>query len=235
MSFIYKTKKTFAATTAALLTVAATSSASFAGEDGSPFEGFYLGVRATTAVTKADAAHVLLSGRKADYTSAFNAILDQKSPRGYAGGINAGLGMSWGSLYTSVEASFDLSRGRFEILDDKKRLYGVNPRSTFALTARLGLLMSDDILIYGVVGYESQSMKIAGFSDSSSKDKPLTQGFGGLRFGGGFEYMFAENMAFRIEYTQSRYNEKSFTANFDKFTYKPRNATISVGIVLHMN
>ena len=235
MSFIYKTKKTFVATTAGFLTVVAASSASFAGEDRSPFEGFYLGVRTTSTVTKADAAHVLLSGRKAKYVAAFNSILDQKSPRGYAGGINAGLGMSWGSLYTSVEASFGISRGRFEIRDDKKRTFGVNPRSTFALTARLGLLMSDDILVYGVVGYESQSMKITGLSNPSSKDSPLKQGFGGLRFGGGFEYMFAENMAFRVEYTQSRYGEKSFTAKFDKFTYKPRNATISVGIVLHMN
>jgi opacity protein-like surface antigen len=238
MKNLRTTKRIMMGGFAASLMVIASISSAHAGTDGSLFEGFYLGMKASSTVTTGNMRHILLAGRPAKYVPAFGDSFTLNSPRGYGGGLYAGFGMSFGTFNLGIEASFDISRGQFNMIDTDNKTFGVNPRNTFGLAMRLGVEASDSILIYGLVGYETQKMKITGFVDPADKENTLGEGFGGVRFGGGVEILIMENVALRVEYTQTRFFEKTFikkTKKYDQFIYKPRNSSINVGLILHMN
>lgn len=217
-----------------------------AGEDGSPFEGLYIGAKMTSMVTTSSFSHKLLADVADDYDPLFDDLASTSSSRGFAGGFYAGLGMTSGMFYAGVEAGFEVSRGRFNVLDDSVNTsteegvdnsngpFGLYPRNIFSVAARGGVLLGNNALVYGLVGYESHGMKEFGIPDLTDSDKTRAEGFGGLRFGAGFEYLIMENVAFRAEYTQTKFGSKTFISGSDQFTYKPTTKMLSISLVLHM-
>ena len=208
------------ATTSPLL-----SSTAQAGMDGTPFDGFFIGLRADYYKETANTTYEQLTG---DDASDFSGVTGEDSGNGFAGGFYGGYGLSFGPVYTSLEAGWGISGGASDATDGTNE-FGVKASNSFDINARVGFPFSERFLIYGLGGYAATKFNPRGF-DSAEGDR-----LNGFRYGGGLEIGIIEDIALRIEYTRAEYGSMTIIQGVDSFTFDPSEQRISVGIVLHMN
>lgn len=204
-----------------------------AGVDGSPFEGMYVGV--ITAKSTFSSTAIYLDRSTVDAPSNFAGITGAVSTDKFGGGIMGGYGLSYGILHGSVEAAFIIDKGHTIFSDGINRVK-VSQSNTFDISIRPGITISDKALLFGLVGYSGKNLKSDGVnenlngSNGLSYNKRLTS----LRYGGGIEVEFMENIAVRAEYTRSIVNDAVFLDGGDQFTFKPKTSRIMLSFVLHM-
>lgn len=196
-----------------------------AGMDGNPFEGLYLGLNANYAKVDPSATYTELN---AD-TSTFNGITSSQKKSGYGGTIYGGIGTNlWGPMYIGIEGGLGLNGGSGYVSDGTKS-YGLKAGFSFDLNTRLGMTISDRILVYGLGGYTSTKYSGRGFDTKQSKS------LGGYRYGAGFEVGILEDIALRIEYIRSEHSAVTWTQAGDSFRFDPSGQIIKVGLILHMD
>ncbi|WP_417316715.1 outer membrane protein [Emcibacter sp.] len=201
------------------------SSTALAGMDGTPFDGFYLGFRGDYYKESANASYEQIAGSS---TSNFSGIASEESGTGIGGGFYGGYGLSFGPVFTSIEAGWGLSGGTSEVTDGTNT-FGVKASNSFDINGRVGFVASERVLIYGLGGYAATKFNGRGFAEEQG-DR-----LNGFRYGGGFEIGLFENVALRAEYTRAEYGNLTVTQGVDRFVFDPSEQRISVGLVLHMN
>ncbi|WP_321395287.1 outer membrane protein [Emcibacter sp.] len=201
------------------------SSTAQAGMDNTPFDGFYLGLRADYYKETANATYEQITG---DTDSAFTGITGEESGNGFRGGFYGGYGISFGPVYTSLEAGWGLSSGASDVTDGTVQV-GIKASNSFDINGRVGLPISDRYLVYVLGGYAATKFNTSGFATNEG-DR-----LNGFRYGGGFEIGIFEDVALRVEYTRAEYGGLTITQGVDRFTFDPSEQRISVGIVLHMD
>ncbi len=205
---------------------------SFAGVDGSPFEGTYVGIAATKSTFDSTGSYLNLN--LDNISSNFNGITDSQSGDSYGGGILAGYGLNYGAFYIGAEAVFLIEKGSTTYTDGATdiRFYKSN---TLDVNLRGGITVSDKALLYGLFGYTGAAIKSKGTNDvTDAQGLDYSKRITGYQYGGGVEISVMENIAARLEYTQARYGDAVYADGTDQFTVKPKTSRIMFSIVLHM-
>ena len=210
----------------------ASYSSAFAGEDGSPFEGLYVGIAATKATF--DSTALYRDAMIEDSLSNFNEITGSSSKNSWGGGILAGYGLNYGPVYVGAEAVFIIDKGSTTFTDGTTDIR-IWKNNTFDINLRSGITVSDKALVYGLIGYSGAAIKSLGTNgvkDDSNID--YSTRVTGLQYGGGVELAIMENIAARIEYTRAKFNDAVYLDGTDEFTFKPKTSRIMLSFVLHM-
>lgn len=196
-----------------------------AGLDANPFEGLYLGFNANYSKVKANATFEIL---EVD-TSTFGGISSTNESAGYGGVLYGGIGTNiLGPMYIGIEGGMGLNGGTADI-SDGVATFGLKAGFSFDINARLGMTVSDNILIYGLGGYTSIKYKSRGF------DIEQTQSLGGYRYGAGFEFIIMEDIAVRLEYVRTEHSNTVWFQGGDSFRFDPSSQVIKIGVILHMD
>lgn len=214
-----------------LLSCASYSSA-FAGEDGSPFEGIYIGLAATKATF--DSTALYRDAMIENNLSNFNDITGSSSKNSWGGGFLAGYGLNYGPVYVGAEAVFLIEKGSTTFTDGTTDIR-IWKNNTFDINLRSGITISDKALVYGLIGYTGATIKSLGTNgvkDDSGID--YNTRVTGLQYGGGIEVAVMENIAARMEYTRANINDAVYLDGTDEFTFKPDTTRVMFSIVLHM-
>lgn len=208
------------------------NSSALAGEDGSPFEGLYVGLAATKATFDSTATY--RDAMIDNSLSNFNGITGSTSGDSWGGGLLAGYGLNYGPVYIGAEAVFLIEKGSTTYTDGDTDIR-IAKRNNFDINLRTGITVSDKALVYGLVGYTGAALKSLGtngIEDESGLD--YSTRVTGIRYGGGVEVAVMENIAARLEYTRANINDAVYLDGTDEFTFKPETTRVMLSIVLHM-
>lgn len=170
-----------------------------------------------------------------DEPSAFGSITSSTSKNSYGGGLFAGYGLSYGPVYTSAEAGFVVDKGN-TILSDGTNTIKFSQSNTFELNVRAGFHLTENALLFGLVGYSGSNIKSHGINGRSeaisgaSYNKRLTS----LRYGAGIELALFENIALRGEYTRTKISSDTYLDGSNQFSISPKTSRIMLSVVLHM-
>ncbi|MDG1438601.1 MAG: outer membrane beta-barrel protein [Emcibacteraceae bacterium] len=203
----------------------------YAGPDGSPFEGLYLGV--SLVKNTFDSTATYEENVSNDFPSNFTAITDSSSSNSYGGGVLAGYGLNYGLLYFGAEAAFIVDKGS-STYSDGTNTVRVAKSNTLDVNGRLGFTVSNKALIFGLIGYSGISLKSKGVNENGQDVRNLNTRSTGLKFGGGVEFLVMENIAIRAEYTRTTGNDILYRDGSDQFTFKPKTSRIMISAILHM-
>lgn len=81
----------------------------------------------------------------------------------------------------------------------------LNPKWSANASARAGVVLADRALIYGRIGYNRTRYSVSRFANGNdSAIASANKNADGLMFGGGAEFAFNENAAFRVEYRRNK-------------------------------
>ncbi|NOZ42692.1 MAG: porin family protein [Alphaproteobacteria bacterium] len=217
--------KTAVLSASALIALPLMTSPAQAGLDANPFDGLYLGFNFNYAKVKANATYSLLDAN----TSTFNGISSTNSKSGYGGVLYGGIGTNvWGPIYVGIEGGLGLNGGTGSVSDGTAS-FGLKSGFSFDISGRLGVTLSDNILLYTIGGYTTIKFSSRGFATSQKK------GLAGYRYGVGFEVGILEDVAIRVEYVRTKHSSVAWTQGGDSFLFDPSTQVIKVGLVLHMN
>jgi outer membrane immunogenic protein len=181
----------FAVAFAASLSMAGAASA-----QKSNFEGPYVGGQAGYSIINVDIT-----------TSAGSADDDME---GFGGGGFVGFGGTNGSLYGSIEAEVGYDGASWSTVSGGLTV-DVEAQLTYGVGFRIGVVVADNLLIYGRVGWVRTNTELSVTSLGSADED-----FDGGRIGGGVEGMLADNIGVRGEYTYTMY-EDPFSASGVEF------------------
>lgn len=206
---------------------------SFAGVDGSPFEGLYAGIASVKNTFSATATHQVIASIAADTPSNFAGIASATSSNSYGGGLFGGYGLDYGPIYLGAEAAFIVDKGN-TVFSDGTNTIKLSKSNTFDVSLRAGTSIADKVLLFGLVGYSGASVKSRGINDAADNSLDYNQRLTSLRYGGGIEVSIMENIAAKIEYTRSKMGDGVFLTGSDQFTFTPKTSRIMFSLVLHM-
>lgn len=196
-----------------------------AGLDANPFEGLYLGFNFNYSKVTTNATFDILNVD----TSTFGGITDTDNSAGYGGVLYGGIGSNiWGPMYVGIEGGLGVNGGTATVSDGAAS-FGLKAGFSFDVTTRLGMTVSDNILIYGLGGYTSIKFSSRGFDIDQTSSKA------GYRYGAGIEVMIIEDLAVRLEYVRTAHSAITLLNGGDSFRFDPSTQVIKIGIILHMN
>lgn len=203
----------------------------FAGPDGSPFEGLYVGI--STAKSTFASTAIFEEVPKDDFPSIFNGIDSSSSSNSYGAGFFGGYGLNYGLFYFGAEAGFLVDKGSTTYSDGVNTIK-LSQSNTFEMATRVGMTISDKALIYGLIGYTGVSLKSKGVNDHGNDNRTYNTRVTGIRYGAGAEVSIMENIALRAEYTRTKIGDAYYPDGADEFTFKPETSRIMLSLVLHM-
>lgn len=217
--------KTTLVSASALIAATLMTSPALAGLDGNPFEGLYLGFNANYAKVTTGATYTQLDAA----TSTFNGISSTDNSNGYGGVLYGGIGTNvWGPMYVGIEGGLGVNGGTGTV-SDGAAAFGLKSGFSFDITGRLGMTVSDSVLLYALGGYTSIKFSSKGFDQGHNK------GLAGYRYGAGFEIGVMEDIALRVEYVRTEHSSVTWTQAGDSFRLDPSTQVIKIGLVLHMD
>ena len=212
---------------------------SHAGIDGSPFEGLYVGISTTKATFESSFTHLA----RTDLTDPFNNPLvsqysnsntqDIQHKNSYGGGLQAGYGLNYGPMYFGAEVGLIIDKGNTTFNDGTYDVK-LSKSNTLDVNFRTGLTVSNKVLLYGLVGFSGVNLKSNGMDARLDDGRDFNERITALRYGAGVEVSILENIAARLEYTQTKMGSAIVLDNADQFTFKPKTSRIMFSLVLHM-
>jgi outer membrane immunogenic protein len=123
--------------------------------------------------------------------------------------VGAFANYDWSDHEISVSASNDGQKGSVDLLGLDR---------SWTIGGRAGYLVSEDVLVYGLIGYtrlEFNDVKVSFDGDGGTLGMPA---FSGITIGGGFEKLLTGNLSLRLEYryvdlgTETLYQDSDFEA-----------------------
>lgn len=123
--------------------------------------------------------------------------------------VGAFANYDWSDHEIGISANIDGKKGSVDLLGLDK---------SWTIGGRGGYLVSEDVLLYGLIGYtrlEFKDVKVSFDGDGGTLGMPS---FSGITVGGGFEKLLTENLSLRLEYryvdlgTEPLYQDSDFEA-----------------------
>ncbi|WP_019611695.1 outer membrane protein [Thioalkalivibrio sp. AKL7] len=132
------------------------------------------------------------------------------SGTGVTGGIFAGYGgVSDGGVYGGIEIDAQAEDADATVSIDGEGTAGVEARHSYGVTGRIGGLVSDSVLVYGLLGYQQtevrSSVRGPGFVNGSDTDR-----ISGPRIGAGVEVQRDTGWFMRGEVSYTAYSSESY-------------------------
>ena len=181
----------------------------------SPFDGAYIGG--------------FVGYTDGDVETTVGALADDVGVDGFDGGLYAGYGQTFDRLYVGAEAEI----GYGEIDGDGTvgtLVTAFETDWTYGVAARAGFLATDNVLVYGRVGY--QWTEFQGVAISGGTAVGLDRTFDGWRVGGGVEVAVTDNLLTRLEYNYTNYDQFGFDATIGGTveSFEPDSHSFRVGL-----
>lgn len=133
---------------------------------------------------------------------------DDQSIDGVNYGVGAGYDFNAGGVVIGVEGEFTDSTAKTDFEDGDFEGFGfgsVDAGRDLYVGARIGVLASPDLLIYGKGGYTNAKYNLLANDGTTEFETDIdTDGF---RVGAGAEYALSDNTFAKIEYRYSKYSE----------------------------
>ncbi|WP_018174077.1 MULTISPECIES: outer membrane protein [unclassified Thioalkalivibrio] len=132
------------------------------------------------------------------------------SGTGVTGGIFAGYGgVSDGGVYGGIEIDAQAEDADASVSIDGEGRASVEARHSYGVTGRIGGLVSDNVLVYGLLGYQRTDVRsrVRGpaFDNASETDH-----ISGPRIGAGVEVQRDDNWFMRGEVSYTAYSSESY-------------------------
>ena len=185
--------------------VASISIAGVASAQESAFEGFYVGGKAGYSSITDEIAVAGIT------------VIDETAD-GIGGGVFVGFGGTNGSLYGAIEAEVGYDGAQWGISGSSgttSATLDVEAQLAYGVGFRIGGVIADDLLLYGRLGWVRTNFEttLTVTTDTASGSASIDTDLDGFRFGGGVEWMLADNIGVRGEYTYTIYDVDDFTVN----------------------
>ena len=155
----------------------------------SPFHGVYAGVQGSYETYDTD-------------IRSSNLNTDDLELSGLSGGFYVGANTAWPGAdrtVVSLEGSFAFNDADGQVSGGGDRI-AIASRHAYGIAGRVGYEVTDDVLLYGRVGWARTRFSGLEPTGRTSLD--------GIRFGGGAEYAVTGNIALRSEFTRTDYERK---------------------------
>ena len=192
----------------------------------SPFDGFYLGAQVGYSVydTKLTAS---------DPTG--SATLEGLSGNGVDGGVYGGWGMLFGpAWYGGLEAEYNWSGAEFSATASDATGSGeakIEDKDNWGVSARLGWLPSNNVMLYGRLGWQRVSLDYSASGNAPSVGLSgagtISQDHDGFRLGVGTEVAVAPNLLMRLDYNHTWYSKDTVAPGLES---EPDNDLFRVGL-----
>lgn len=166
----------------------------------------------------------------------YNSGFDFSSSRDYsvsgvAGGVFAGAKFAVSqSFFIAPEINIGTSaaEGGYEAGDSFSRYdYEIEGGQSYGIGALLGTNLSPSTTLYGRLGYQhaDYELKVTG-------EDTFEESFTGFRYGLGVQTAINEQVAMRLDWSQTQYSDESTTNDFgEEFTFEPTESLLQVGVV----
>ena len=177
------------ALTTCSLVAALLASAQYSAVAESPFRGVYAGIQGSYETYDTDIR-----------SSNLNA--DDLELSGLSGGFYAGANTAlpgFNRTVVGLEGSFAFNDADGQVSGGGDRI-AIASRHSYDISGRAGYEVTDDVLLYGRLGWARTKFSGLEPSGRTSLD--------GIRFGGGAEYAVSDNIALRTEFTRTDYERK---------------------------
>lgn len=197
--------------------VAAPAMAQTASTGASSFDGFYGGAelgygKAKTSLDLTPSKGAIVSGKAS------------KSDVDY--GVYLGYGAVVGdNIYLGAEANLGTGGGK-ATTSLANNTVKVNPGLHYGVAALAGVVIGDNNLLYGKVGFERQKMKV---SLQDAQDKVTEHG---LVFGAGYERMVTSNISLRGEVLRVNYKHKDADFSTGNLKLDSKETRFSLGATM---
>ena len=168
------------------------------------------------------------------YSTDFISIAQDFSLSGVAGGVFAGAKFDINnSLFIAPEVNVGTSTadgGYRESWDGGNYELEAEAGTSFGLGVLLGTQLTSDTTVYGRLGYQRTDYELTEsgtFTDTTSYDET----FGGIRYGVGMETTVTEQVALRLDWSQTQYSDESFDDGFGGTeSYEPTESLFQAGV-----
>ncbi len=135
-------------------------------------------------------------------------------------GAFAGSGTNYQNFYYGLEGHFNVNNADFEETDGTDKLE-MDFEESYGLSARLGSLISDTVLAYGLLGWQQLNIDVSdnlGNSDDES--------FDGFRVGAGVEFQTSQNVFIRGQYSHTFYGSEKL----EETDVEPESGNFQMGL-----
>lgn len=126
---------------------------------------------------------------------------------GAIGGFEVGYDQRVGRGVFGVFASYDFSGMETTITVFDSPEFGLEKNGEWSVGVRAGVLVTPEVLLYGLLAYTHTSYDIIGL-DSDVYDFSDDEDLNGVSFGGGIELAATENIFFGLQYTHTVYSDE---------------------------
>jgi len=103
--------------------------------------------------------------------------------------------------------------------------------TSYGLGVLIGSNLSASTTVYGRLGYQRTDYELTesgSFMDTSSDEET----FGGVRYGVGMETAVSDQVAVRLDWSQTQYSEEDFAGDWDdSYSYEPTESLFQAGVV----
>lgn len=185
------------------------------------YDGFYAGAQAGLGTLVSDNAGAREDGQ-------FLSV--SRGGIGVSGGVFGGYGVMAGPIYLGGEAEAGLSNEDWQIKRDPTgRIYSVTKSYSLGAGLRAGYVFDEGTLVYGRFGVVSTKFRNSYERGMQFVTPDVTKA--GIRWGGGVELPFAEDLRLRLDYSWTAYPsyDVDYVTGID--TFKNSESLFRVGIL----
>ncbi|MEO9633403.1 MAG: outer membrane beta-barrel protein [Parasphingorhabdus sp.] len=134
-----------------------------------------------------------------------NAVTLNAKKSGIIYGGYLGYDLQMGKVVVGVEAGFSPNGKTITSDIANGGSAELNPKWSADASVRAGVVLADRALFYGRIGYNRKRYSVSRFANgNNSAIASSNENADGLMFGGGAEFAFNENAAFRVEYRRNK-------------------------------
>lgn len=158
---------------------------------------------------------------------------DGLSADGFAGGVFAGTKFNMNNgFFFGAEVNAGTGSAEHELKYSEAGLSAsmkLESKTSYGIAALAGVSLASDTSLYGRLGYQrtkfEQKLSVLGLSGSESEN------FGGVRIGIGMETSLAEQLALRLDWSQTYYSSKTFDVDVgETVKFEPTESLFQIGV-----
>ncbi len=143
---------------------------------------------------------------------------------GFSNSVFLGTGTTHQNIYYGVDAHLGFHNADAETEVNNWENAEMEIEESYGVSARLGSLLSERVLAYGLAGWQQTNIDVS--DDEGSEDKR----FDGARLGAGIECQTDQNVFIRGEYSYILYGSEDITINDVEYDLDPSAGQFQLGI-----
>lgn len=165
-----------------------------------------------------------ISLKTVEQGSGFEGTIDGEAIDGFAGSIFAGTKFNLNNdFFVGAEANVGTSTAEYKDNFGDGDSGKIEAKISYGIAALAGINLTADTALYGRLGYQRTKLDFK-YDDSEKLN------FNGVRVGVGMETALAQQLALRLDWSQTYYSSKSEQDDWGTFKAEPTESLFQVGV-----